>query len=247
MKPLSWLPGDTITRIESAVEALKDTMGKRAKAILLIGAALNAARHDRGQAPELLVVTDTIELDDLRAVAKHLHDAMTFGVRVKLLTESELAGSADVFALEVADWRDRHVLLHGTDPFSGIEIDDADLRRSLEQSLRGMNRRMRNRVLAAMATDGKRGDAHLAVSQGIDRLIVVAHHAIALTGKKPPRKERELLAKLCALADAPDEAILTRLDQLRSDHNLGDPIDAMGNVIDVVRAAKRWIDGLEVA
>ena len=99
----------------------------------------------------------------------------------------------------------------------------------------------------AIATDGKRGDAHLAVSQGIDRLVVIAHHAIALTGEEPPRKEAELLERLCELADAPPEAVLERLAQLRDNHSLGDPVDAMDNVIDVVRAAKRWIDQLEVA
>jgi hypothetical protein len=247
MKTLSWLPQETITRIESAVEALKDTLGNRAQAIVLIGAALNAARHDRSQAPELLVITESLDLDDLRAVAKHLHDAMTLGVRIKLLTQGELESSADVFALEMADYRDRHVLLHGKDPFSKLDISQADLRRSVEQSLRGLNRRMRNRVLAAMGTDGQRGDAQVAVAEAINRLVVIAHHALALTGEEPPRTETELLEALCEHADVGSEAILARLERLRSGKGLGDAIEALGNVMDVSLAAGRWVDQLQVS
>ena len=247
MDPLSWLPQQTISRINAAVNALKDTLGKRARAIVLTGAALNPARHDRGQAPELLVITKGIDLDELRAIAKGLGDAMNSGVRVKILTQDELKNSADVFALEVADYRDRHVLLHGKDPFGEVVVEDADLRRSIEQSIRGLSRRMRNRVLAGVATRGKRGDAQLAVAQGIDRLVVLAHHAIQLSGEDPPRKENKLLAKLCELADVSPEAILSRLEQLRTGHTLGDPIDALGNVMDVCVAVKRWVDKLEVA
>jgi hypothetical protein len=37
-----------------------------------------------------------------------------------LLTEHELARSLDIFAIEYADIRDAHLVVHGADPFEGV-------------------------------------------------------------------------------------------------------------------------------
>ena len=59
----------------------------------------------------------------------------------------EFRASADVFPMELADIRDAHVLLHGADPFDGVEISAADLRAQLERELKGAALRLRTRYL----------------------------------------------------------------------------------------------------
>lgn len=49
-----------------------------------------------------------------------------------LITPSELRRSVDAFPLEHQAILDRHLLIEGTDPFEGVVVDPADLRRACE-------------------------------------------------------------------------------------------------------------------
>lgn len=71
-----------------------------------------------------------------------------------VLGDEEFRDSADVFPMELADMRDAHVLLHGADPFAGLEISPRDLRLQLERELKGAWIRLRTRYLA-LGADGK--------------------------------------------------------------------------------------------
>jgi hypothetical protein len=62
-------------------------------------------------------------------------------------SEREWQASADVFALEYADIRDSHVLLHGKDLFSQVEIHDESLRLACELELSRKLVYLRQRML----------------------------------------------------------------------------------------------------
>jgi hypothetical protein len=247
MEPLGWLSAKTLKRIEDGVATLKQVLGKDLLAVLAVGSAVNPARADRDLEPELLVVVTKLPVTTLGKLAQQMHGAMRQGLRLRVLTDEEMRRSADVFALEMAEYRDRHVLTYGSDPFADITIAPADLRRSLEQGLRGLGRRMRNRVLAGLGTDGARDNPNRAVAQGIERLLVLAHHALGLLGEEPPRKEDELLEALAAKADADAKPLIKRLAQLRAGEPIHDPIPALGELLSMCDGACRWIDELEVA
>src|SRR5690242_14651434 len=53
-----------------------------------------------------------------------------------VMQEQEFRDSTDVFPMELADIRDAHLVLHGADPFAGVEIRPADLRLQLERELK---------------------------------------------------------------------------------------------------------------
>ena len=90
----------------------------------------------------------TADLDDLHTLA--LVDQLTFqdfaacvplvptwrraGYAVPLLlTRDEFLRTLDVFPVEYGDIIARHVLLFGADPFAGMAVREADLRRACEQ------------------------------------------------------------------------------------------------------------------
>jgi hypothetical protein len=238
-----WLPPRAARLIAQTVVALAEALGPRLEAAILVGAAMNPARQDRARAPEILAIAAPEALEDLTLLSLRLREFMLQGVRVRALTHDELAGSCDVFALEVADWKDRHRLLHGRDPLPALSVSPAHLRHALETELRGLSRRIRNRVLAGLATDQRRDDPALALGDGVDRLTVVAHHALLLAGEAPPREEAALLSRLAACAGADAGPLLEHLARLRSGDHL-EPAAALHALLQVVQPATAYIDRL---
>ncbi|MEZ4335323.1 MAG: hypothetical protein R3B82_01735 [Sandaracinaceae bacterium] len=177
------------------------------------------------------------------AIATHCPDAMRAGVRVRALTADELARSADVFALEAAEWRDRHVVLSGGDPFEGLAIDGEDLRRSLEAAARGLVRRLRNRLIADLGTDGRRDDAARAVADAVERSLVLAHHFLATDGP-PPEEESELLDSLSEAAGVDGAPAKTLLAELRGKGRLARPVEAAGTLLPWLEGVAAHIDRL---
>jgi len=64
-----------------------------------------------------------------------------------MLSETEWRASADVFPIELADIRDANMVLHGADPFTGVEIHPENLRLQCENELKGKQIRLRERYL----------------------------------------------------------------------------------------------------
>jgi hypothetical protein len=238
----SWLPSTTRRLIERTVAALKTTLGADLEAAALVGAAMNPARADRGRAPEIIALAAAPRLVDLGSIARGLHDVMRAGARVRLLSRRELARSCNVFTLEIAEWKARHHPLYGEDVFGTLTWSPADMRRSLETELRGLSRRARNRVLAGVATDGERDDPRRAVADGIDRLLIAAHHALELFGEGPPPEEPALLWALAARAGADVEPLQKHLSILRAGNERLDPIPALGALLAVIEPAIAMID-----
>jgi len=119
---LDWLPERTRESIEVATAALVTTLADQLIAVCLIGPAAKQDRRLRGANAELLVVARSLEAELLRALAGGLAGPLRAGLQIRTVTDVELAGSVDVHALEIAQWRDHHLLLEGKDPFAGLEI-----------------------------------------------------------------------------------------------------------------------------
>jgi predicted nucleotidyltransferase len=64
-----------------------------------------------------------------------------------VLSAEEWRRSADVWAIELADIRDAHLVLAGADPFEGITIALEDLRLQCERELKGKQIQLRERYL----------------------------------------------------------------------------------------------------
>jgi hypothetical protein len=71
-----------------------------------------------------------------------------------VVSRAEWRESADAFAIEYGDMRAAHRVLAGGDPWPGIAIDRADVRRQLEHELRGKVLRLRQGYVAARG-DGR--------------------------------------------------------------------------------------------
>ena len=242
---LDWLPDRTRESIEVANAALTSTLADNLVAVCLIGQAAKRNRSMRGANAELLVVANSLEAELLQTLAGGLAGPLRAGLQIRTVTATELAGSVDVHALEIAQWRDHHLLLQGRDPFSGLEIRSTDLRHEIERSLRSLSHRLRNRMLWCLATEQFRLDSVL--REGIELLTMLGHHSLSLAGETPPEDDEPLLARFLAWAGAdpaPLQELRKRLDLIPAAPE--DPIGELAALATATEAACAKVDALEV-
>jgi hypothetical protein len=101
-----------------------------------------AARQGHGQqgraVTHTLAVVDTLSIDDLRACAVRVEAWHDDGLATPLvLAAHEFGRSLDAFPFEFGAILADHRLVSGSDPFDGLEVDTADLRRACEVQARG--------------------------------------------------------------------------------------------------------------
>ncbi|KIG17680.1 hypothetical protein DB30_02955 [Enhygromyxa salina] len=214
MTSLDWLSEQVRQPIDAAKPAIVRALANHLIAVCLIGPAAKRGRSMRGAHVELLIVAELLDATSLRALAKGLAQPLRAGLQIRTVTGAELAGSVDVHALEIATWRDHHLLLAGRDPFQGLEIAAKDLRHEIERALRTLTQRLRNRMLWCLATEQVRLDALL--REGMELLTMIGHHTLALAGQQPPRDEAALLGRLLAWAGSSVAPVAPTVMALRS-------------------------------
>src|SRR5205085_9713178 len=88
-------------------------------------------------ATHTLAIVDTLTTDDLRACAQRVPTWHDRGLATPLvLAAHEFARSLDAFPLEFGAMIADHVVVSGADPFVGLRVDPADLRRACELQAR---------------------------------------------------------------------------------------------------------------
>ena len=245
MIELDWLPERTRESIEVAAAALVNTLADDLVAVCLIGPAAKRGRAQRGASAELLVVATSLEADQLRALASGLAGPLRAGLQIRTVTDVELAGSVDVHALEIAQWRDHHLLLEGRDPFGGLEISPSDLRHEIERSLRSLNHRLRNRMLWCLATEQFRLDAVL--REGIELMTMLGHHTLVLVGEAPPADELELLTRFIEWSGATTGPLIELRNRLELIPRAPeDPVSELAALAAATEAACARVDALTI-
>ena len=114
---------------------------------------------------------------------------------------------------------------------------------TLEAAARGLVRRLRNRLIADLGTDGRRDDAARAVADAVERSLVLAHHFLATDGP-PPEEESELLDSLSEAAGVDGAPAKTLLAELRGKGRLARPVEAAGTLLPWLEGVAAHIDRL---
>ncbi len=126
------------------------TFGDRLVSVVLYG---SVPRHEAVPGlsdVNLMVLLDRVSLPDLAAAGGLARRWVEAGNCVPLLFGwEELRRSADVFAIELADMRDRREVLLGRDPIPELEIHPESIRLQLELELRGRWTQLREGLMLA--------------------------------------------------------------------------------------------------
>jgi hypothetical protein len=128
-----------------------------------------------------------------------------------ILSLEEWRGSADVFAIEMTEIREAHVLLAGADPFAGIEVDPADLRLQCERELKAAKLQLRERYLLFAGSPEELGDL---LVRSFSTFLVLFRTILRLAGDDAAGDPGTLVRRL-ALRAGFDPAPLLEVHQAR--------------------------------
>jgi hypothetical protein len=156
---------DAVTALERDLRAI---FGNRLQSMVVYGRRAGGAdgSHDGHEAhgahgserplTHTLAVVDALSHEDLRRCAAHVESWHDAGLDTPLLVAAQEFGrSLDVFPFEFGAILADHVVVAGSDPFLGLNVEAADLRRACEVQARGHLLHLREGYLETRG----RGDA----------------------------------------------------------------------------------------
>jgi len=178
--------------LERFAQEVQAALGARLTSAVLYGSAASgewiAGKSDINVALVLTAV-DAAALDALAPVVARWRKR---GFALPLVVDADyLRRACAAFPMEIEDLRRRHRVLAGSDPFAALQVDDATLRRELEQEAAGKLLRLRAFYLenagAPAALEGL-------LRESAKTFLVLLRHLLHLRGIDEPHCYEDVLA-----------------------------------------------------
>jgi hypothetical protein len=212
--PLPDMPAPVAAALARLKEELTRAAGNNLAGLILYG-GLARGRYRPGKSDvNLLVLLHDVSAPALAAVASALRAAQrAVGVEPMLLTPAEVRPAAVIFPTKFLDIKDYHVVLHGEDPFAGLEIPREQVRLRIVQQLRNLTLRLRRRYLTVHGDP----DLEAATLANLARPLAIELAALLRLASRPvPREDRTAgIFQAAAVAFGLDATALARLDGIR--------------------------------
>ena len=166
----------------------------------------------------LAVVLTRFEQTRADALREELHLAQAaIQLEVMFLLESEIEDAAAEFAQKFADIQRRHLVLYGSDPFTGLQIDRHALIRRVRQVLLNLTIRLREMYLERSLREEQ---AAVTVAEAAGPLRTSAAAILELEGTAAS-SPKEALERLLQTMERPDlVALLPHLSEAREQRKL---------------------------
>jgi predicted nucleotidyltransferase len=192
LSPFDALPPGTRAPLQALKDGLEKVVGKNLAALVVYGSAVRGGYVPGESDVDVIVVLEETSLPQLQAIAEPLMLAR-YQARVEamVLRRAALQSSADVFPLLYDDVRQRHVVLSGTDVFSGLQIADVHRRLRIEQELSEARIRMRRAVVDALGSEATIAGA---VARKVKQIRSPLHALMCLKGKECDDRLEPVLA-----------------------------------------------------
>lgn len=195
---------------EDLAERLASIAGLPLVSVILYGSAAAGDHAGKRSDYNVMVVLDRVGAAELDAIAPAIRAWTRAGNRPpQLFTRESLERSADVFAIELADMKDHHRVLHGLDALMPLEIDPVNLRLELERELKVNLIRVRERYLLAA---GRPSHMAALMLESVATFGVLARAALRLFEGSGPAGKREALIGLSAHVTFDPDPLLRIMD-----------------------------------
>jgi hypothetical protein len=161
-----------------------------------------------------------------------------------LLSEAELAASADCFAIELQDIQRSRRLLHGRDVVGGVAVGRVFYRAQVEHDLRAKMLRLRQKA------SGMLSEADLLrrlLVDSVSTFCVLFRHALMLHGVEPPATKREVVARVrqeFGIDAAPLDKLLD-IREGRAKPRDVEPVALLGSYLQAISGVIDAVDRLE--
>ncbi len=179
--------------LEQLVGKLGKAFGERLISVVLYGSAAAGDYDGKFSDLNILCVLSRVTPDELR-----LSEAIFRWWREQgspsplLLSEQELATSADCFAIEFQDIQRQNRLLHGRDLIAGLEIGRVFYRAQVEHDLRAKMLRLRQKAAGMLSEPDL---LRRLLLDSVSTFCVLFRHALMLHGVERPANKREVVRK----------------------------------------------------
>jgi hypothetical protein len=135
------------------VTALRAIFGHRLRSVVAYGPHADNGSGDLAEPFSCIAVVTSLTMADLEASAARTQDWTRHHIATPLLlVEDEFRRSLDAFPLEYAEILRAHQVLFGSNPFAGVSIDLADLRRACETQIKSHLVHLREAYIEAGGT-----------------------------------------------------------------------------------------------
>ena len=204
-------------KLNEFVENLRRAHGENLTSIVLYGSALHDDHLDDDEPKNILIVLGRIMPDDLKAAHDLAEQWRLEGNPPPVyFTCKEIVDSSDVFPIEFIDMSGHRLVLHGDDPFVGLDIPTHNLRHQLEYELRG--KLIRLRTLYITASHNPNRLARLMVDS-LDSFVILFRHALTMLGGAAIYEKRECIMGLADRLKL-DKRVFTRVFDYEADEEV---------------------------
>jgi hypothetical protein len=197
-------------KLNQLVERLKAAAADNLKAVVLYGSAVTSEFVAPHSDLNVLCLVERAGAADLES----LHGTAEWWTRAGnppplVFTLDELNRSADVFAIELLDIKQRHRILLGEDFLGNFEVPLVFHRLQVERELRTDWLRLRQAILAAP----HKRNAHLAIMlESVSPFCALFRHALLALGHPMPETKRQAVDALASLSGADPSAFHSILE-----------------------------------
>jgi hypothetical protein len=194
----------------------------------------------RGVPIHTLALVDGLSFPDLDACGRVSSRWMADGLAVPLIiNRAEFARSLDVFPFEFGAIIDTHTVVHGPDPFEGLSVSNADLRRACEVDLRGHLLHLRE---AYIERHGELEAVADLVESSAPALRTLVANVVRLEGRRSPAEASLSTYLARALGPAHERALTAVLSMTRSSVGASDAARLFPDYLAAVEALAVYVD-----
>jgi hypothetical protein len=207
--------------VEQFAAEVARVLGTRLVCLLLYGSAARGTHVPKRSDVNTLLICDAVDEALFAALTPLMRDWRRAGHPAPLIfTEREWRESTDAFPIEYEDMRQDHRVLAGRDPWPGISVARAHIRRQLEHELMGKLLHLRQ---AYAALRGEPKQLAQAVVGSAGGFFTMLRAVLRLAGRPAPASPAELVRSAGALIGFPADELAPLVQ-----HALGGPIPRLG-------------------
>ena len=196
--------------IQELLQRLEQAAGANLTAVVLYGSAADQEFREEHSDLNVLCLLQSLDAGELKKLQPVGLWWWRKGHPTPLLfTLRELQESADIFAIELLDMKQRHRMLLGDDFLQGFDVPMALHRLQVERELRTSVIRLRQ---AFLRSRGRRAELAELMVASSSTFAALFRHALIALGDTAPDSRREVLDRLAAKLALDPAAVHTVLD-----------------------------------
>ena len=198
--------------LEAFARDVQAALGPRLRSVVLYGSAARGDFQEAASDFNVIVVVVDLGPATLEALSPAVARWRRKGQPApRLFSPALIAESADVFPIEFLDLKACREVIHGEDPFAGVEVRRDFLRLQCERELREKLMRLREAYVEA---HGRPKDLRRLRADSYTPFVALFRGCLYPLGAEGPLRNADVVAAFCAKAEL-DHAAFEAVDRLQ--------------------------------